>query len=201
MDSGFKVSSSGYLQVTWWVSDFLVGRVVQVKVDGFLSSKIYPIAGVPQGSVLSPLLFLIYVNDMPDPKHHLNSKSQLADDTFLWARSTKHPWQRIDYRRTWMRWQSGAPNGGYNWTLRKPIDHVLQVPKGNCKQTCFIFRQCHATFVLSSCKIPGHNFWPYVYFQETLWGYFRTLPTKILSHKNVGQPKVGTKPTNNFANL
>ena len=62
-------------KVTRWLSDFLVGRVIQVKVDGFLQSKIYPKAGVPPGSVLSPLLFLIYVSDMPDPKHHLNSKS------------------------------------------------------------------------------------------------------------------------------
>ena len=54
-----------------------------MKVDGFLSSKIYPKAGAPQGSVLSPLLFLIYVNDMPDPKSYLNSKSQFADDTGL----------------------------------------------------------------------------------------------------------------------
>ena len=39
-----------------WLSDFLVGRIVQVNVNGFLSDKISPIAGMPQGSVLSPLL-------------------------------------------------------------------------------------------------------------------------------------------------
>ena len=39
-----------------WLADFLVGRVIQVNVNGFLSDKISPVAGVPQGSVLSPLL-------------------------------------------------------------------------------------------------------------------------------------------------
>ena len=68
-----------------WLSDCLVGRVIQVKIEGSLSPKVYPKAGVPQRSNLSPLLFLIYVNDMPNPSHHQTNKSQFADDASQWA--------------------------------------------------------------------------------------------------------------------
>ena len=46
-------------KMTRRLSDFLVGRLIQVNVNNFLSNQINPKAGVLQGSVLSQLLFLI----------------------------------------------------------------------------------------------------------------------------------------------
>ena len=44
-------------KMTCWLSDFLVGCAIQVNVNDFLSNQIDPKAGVPQDSVLGPLLF------------------------------------------------------------------------------------------------------------------------------------------------
>ena len=72
-------------KMTHWLSDVLVGHVIQVNVNGFLPNKINPKTGVSQDSVLSPLLFLIYVNDLSSLHHKQNSLSQFVDDTAQWA--------------------------------------------------------------------------------------------------------------------
>ena len=51
-------------QMYKWISSFLYHRVARVKLDGSLSREIRLSEGVPQGSVLLPTLFLLYVNDI-----------------------------------------------------------------------------------------------------------------------------------------
>ena len=47
-------------KMTCWLSDFLVGRVIQVNVNSFMSNKINPKQVVPQSSVLSPFSSYIH---------------------------------------------------------------------------------------------------------------------------------------------
>ena len=47
-----------------WIESFLANRSIKVVVDGMSSESFSINAGVPQGSVISPTLFLIYINDL-----------------------------------------------------------------------------------------------------------------------------------------
>ena len=62
-----------------WLSDFQVGRRQKVTVKGTGSDWKSVESGVPQGSVLGPTLFLLYVNDLPNEVN--NTTKLFADDT------------------------------------------------------------------------------------------------------------------------
>jgi hypothetical protein len=62
-----------------WISEWLTNRRQRVAINGYYSDWATVTSGVPQGSVLGPLLFLIYVNDMDVKIKGLISK--FADDT------------------------------------------------------------------------------------------------------------------------
>ena len=65
-----------------WLHSFLTNRKQSISVDGFLSPEGPVVSGVPQGSSLGPLLFLIHISDI-DACTEFTNISSFADDTRL----------------------------------------------------------------------------------------------------------------------
>ena len=77
-------------------SSFLSNRQLRVVLDG-KSSQEYPVnAGVPQGSILGPTLFLHYINDLPD--YVICNIAIYADDTTLYSKcdDASDLWQQLE---------------------------------------------------------------------------------------------------------
>ena len=80
----FKLSQHGVKGDTCtlnWIRAFLVGRTQAVVLEGESSSEVPVTSGVPQGSVLGPLLFLFYINDLPQ---NIQSQVRLFADDKNW---------------------------------------------------------------------------------------------------------------------
>ena len=68
-----------------WIEQWLTDRRRRVVIDGEVSSWKSVLSGVPQGSVLGPILFLVYINDL---KEGIAGKIlKCADDTKLYRKT------------------------------------------------------------------------------------------------------------------
>ena len=85
---GLRAMGVGQAALKWFDS-YLGSREQTVEISGVFSEFRTVTCGVPQGSILGPLLFLIYVNDM---KAAVRCKLLLyADDPYFWHPVVMYP--------------------------------------------------------------------------------------------------------------
>ncbi|UYV65303.1 hypothetical protein LAZ67_3003884 [Cordylochernes scorpioides] len=78
-----------------WINDFLKNRYIRVKYNGTLSKTFKLYQGLPQGSVLSPTLFTLFIAGIEEKISHKTDIGLFADDIILWSKQqlqyNKHP--------------------------------------------------------------------------------------------------------------
>ena len=80
-----KLGNLGFLgSAVEWFGSYLTGRRQRTLANGVLSEYREIACGVPQGSILGPALFILFVNDMPETIQ-ISKISQYADDTVIYA--------------------------------------------------------------------------------------------------------------------
>ena len=77
------------------ISSFLSDRTIKGNCCNNCLEEVTLNTGTPQGSVLSPLLFIIYVNDIPDMSWLKVRLSQFADDMGIWTHAANAKWIKI----------------------------------------------------------------------------------------------------------
>ena len=107
-----------------WLFDYLTLRKQQVIVDGATSSQCTIVSGVPQGSVLGPLLFSIYINGITEVSISANSYHVLyADDILCYIyRGISQP--KEDLHKV---------QSDINELERWSEEHLLQMNPSKCK--------------------------------------------------------------------
>lgn len=113
-----------------WIREFLVDRTIQVKVGGVLSDTVAVDNGTPQGSVISPVLFNIMVNDMLDDVGVGFGRSLFADDGAVWKKGRNVDHVMREMQRALDRVQGWADK----WGFRLSVDKSKYVVFGRKKQ-------------------------------------------------------------------
>ncbi|BHF66950.1 hypothetical protein SprV_0200997300 [Sparganum proliferum] len=108
----FEIAIRGRLLT--WITDFLTGRSQTVCVEASRSTPTPVLIGVPQGSVLGSLLFLIYINDCGDDLGC--SAIMFADDVKLW-RAIRSYADRYALQ--------GSHNRLNSWSARKLLNYYV----------------------------------------------------------------------------
>jgi len=116
-----------------WVRGFLSGRTQRVRVGDASSSDAGVLSGIPQGSILGPVLFTIFINDLPTCIQ--SSCKVFADDTKIYGKSSNSQrlQEDVDKMQEWTE----------TWNLYFNVDKckVLHIGKNN---------PCHAYYMTAN---------------------------------------------------
>ena len=120
-------------QIKTWIRDFLKDRKQRVVVNGKYSQVEDVTSGVPQGSVLGPLLFLLFVNDLPDDVQSV--LKLFADDSKLY-RKVRSPLDAEALQRD----LNALSDWSHKWQLSFNVEKckVMHLGKPNRQHTYFM---------------------------------------------------------------
>ena len=129
-----------------WFKTYLSNRTQQVVINNLNSSSGFVECGVPQGSILGPILFLLFINDLPLTLQNLPVSVDLyADDTTLYSTASD--------KRTLETNLQNALNSVHIWCL----ENGMTINSDKTKLMLIASRQKRNTLIDSDLKITFND--------------------------------------------
>jgi hypothetical protein len=111
-------------RIVRWIENWLNQRTFRVRVGEYFSDEGRAPSGVPQGSVLGPLLFLLYIDDIADDIKYCDVRLY-ADDTLLIGTVKQNEHWKIQYDIDILN------NWATTWCMKFNIDKTFLIKTGN----------------------------------------------------------------------
>ncbi len=151
----YKMTQMGFLPpALQWFTSFLTERKQRVRVGEIHSSWQTPKSGIPQGTVLGPVLFLIFINDLPKM---LGTKPTIfADDSTIYATGLNHVATAAKLTVELTEAKSWADNWGMEFNPGKSEHLIIHKPRrGSPQKNANIFMSADIVPAVSQHKHLG----------------------------------------------
>ena len=141
-----------------YISNFLTDRTIQVRIGNSISTP-YKIAnGVPQGSVISPLLFILFMNDFPSINNSNIQTSLFADDSAIWKSGRNIKFITIQLQNQLNNIAKWCNKWGLKINASKTQDLIITHKNPKAKDIPLLYLQKQELKVVDTAKFLGLTF-------------------------------------------
>ena len=141
-----KLSKQGLSEAAiLWIESYLTGRIQVTKFKNFTSTEEIITAGVPQGSIIGPLLFLCFTNDIYEIFNEECKVVSYADDTQIVINANDPKELKAKIRSTILKAQEWYTANSMKNNIDKTEILIINAKKSNLKNTIFKFKENRKT--------------------------------------------------------